>query len=822
MRTAAVSRSRREFASALRNYARTGQTKESTLGGDGKDDDFESAFSSIAHAFMRDRAPSLQQYEIGFQLIDRNQENTKACGVTGYKVGQLWLYAPVLYLNGDLKGHELLYDKNEDQFVPLKENWLNVYLQKQPHILGEPVDRSPWKHGITAPNLQSFSRSPGKMASAISRDMLPGVAAFSYFATQNPYTDPKYANPLDLPSFLKKEGKAVIVKLCQTMLHFPKLASAFERTYGDLKVIREALAACCDEDDRGVLGKQSAESCSAGSSMSVKSQRRSVKQAPSGSVLTEPAKADLFKSGALAVYTLRTPDSCLNSLSVQDRGKLLQDEVLFLDKRSAEESSVAYTVREPLMLTNPTDTDIYDILVKPGSFERCLVIVGPYSADRRKEFATVVRLDGEKSFINIHPSALWVKQKAETNREDYNSYLRSLPEANSLEESDDYHVLVGPGGQATCPFRVNEPVSVNGDSKTYSVYFKDHARIERPGNLPTLARRHSGYESDDNYGFGRYGERITFTNKKGGSLVVMAGDLFVPDGFKLLLAKKGPPENERGLFCSPSDYSDPPPIIPGNKLDLRQAIFDKTAGLKIAHLGSEVQINGQSMSPLAGLVHLVAHHGLREESARHVIKEAEQKQVCRYRIKYAQGYGYGSDYPQGYPLQQSAPNAPGHPDFPQWQEPTLSGGVNATGPQYSQVPVGMPYPDPSVYDPRIMPDQHSVQTAMEASQSGQKEVFDASVIGSLVKAMRDDTMVDRHMPDLMSALDKLGRILFSFYWHGEAFQERYGKQDMPNIEDGLRNTFESLGDVILGLKKKMVEPFADEMSRIDMGDVARD
>jgi hypothetical protein len=56
----------------------------------------------------------------------------------------------------------------------------------------------------------------------------------------------------------------------------------------------------------------------------------------------------------------------------------------------------------------------------------------------------------------------------------------------------------------------------------------------------------------------------------------------------------------------------------------------------------------------------------------------------------------------------------------------------------------------------------------------------------------------------MKALDRLGRILFQFYWHNDEFMDRYGKADMPELEDTLRNAFEVLGDLVLFLKEKDV------------------
>jgi hypothetical protein len=117
----------KHWLNVLKKHDRSG-VKTAELGGDGKDASFEQAFSNLAHAYLRDKAPTLLDHEIGFQLLDRNQENTKAVGVFAFKVGSSWVYAPVFFLNGDLKGHELLYIKNQDMFVPLKENWVNYII----------------------------------------------------------------------------------------------------------------------------------------------------------------------------------------------------------------------------------------------------------------------------------------------------------------------------------------------------------------------------------------------------------------------------------------------------------------------------------------------------------------------------------------------------------------------------------------------------------------------------------------------------------------------------------------------------------------------
>ena len=116
--------------------------------------------------------------------------------------------------------------------------------------------------------------------------------------------------------------------------------------------------------------------------------------------------------------------------------------------------------------------------------------------------------------------------------------------------------------------------------------------------------------------------------------------------------------------------------------------------------------------------------------------------------------------------------------------------------------------DPDVYNPSpdALPDPLTMQTAQQAGQLGQKEVFDTAMITGLLKAVRKDSLVERYMGDLLKALDRLGRVLFMFYWHNDEFSDRYGKGDLPELEDSLRNAFEGLGDLVLFLKEKDVEP----------------
>ncbi len=77
--------------------------------------------------------------------------------------------------------------------------------------------------------------------------------------------------------------------------------------------------------------------------------------------------------------------------------------------------------------------------------------------------------------------------------------------------------------------------------------------------------------------------------------------------------------------------------------------------------------------------------------------------------------------------------------------------------------------------------------------------------------------MDKFLPDLINALDRIGRILFFFYWHNDDFIERYGSEEIPELEDGLKNVFKGLGDLVLFLQQKtVVSPNFGELNLSDI------
>ena len=102
-------------------------------------------------------------------------------------------------------------------------------------------------------------------------------------------------------------------------------------------------------------------------------------------------------------------------------------------------------------------------------------------------------------------------------------------------------------------------------------------------------------------------------------------------------------------------------------------------------------------------------------------------------------------------------------------------------------------------------DEEAKRLAEEAAAAGQRHVFDQAAIGGLVKVYDVANVVDSYIPEFMDTIDRLGRILFLFYWKHEDFNQRYGSDDVVQMEDRLRNVFKSLGELALQLKEKSVQ-----------------
>ena len=446
------------------------------------------------------------------------------------------------------------------------------------------------------------------------------------------------------------------------------------------------------------------------------------------------------------------------------------------------------------------------MLVSPFAMRRVMVFLSPHGPEGRKDFATVVSYEGEKDWTNSHPANLFTRTPRDDNSKSktsqgFNEFFEGLSSIASLSKGTLY-MAVGPNGDCTVPFMVTKTLGDSDGSCAYRVEYKDHASQPRPKFLPKTYS-HAYTDSGECCTYG--GEKALYvTDKPGLRVKSIKGCLYIPGSFKVVKLNKD------------SGYDGS--ISPGNLVDVQHAVYQKTAALNVTHTGSEVNINGSSFDQQGALVHMIRDLSLREKQARVILEEARASKKAMYRLYTPEKDDAGDlikSAAPGDPMDPSMQGITSAPPFPvpaSGMEPIRGGSINASYPTQETMPIMSSQStqnNAALYDP-LSPDPNAMAMGANAAQSGQKDVFDTSMIGSLIKSVRDDTMVDRHLGSLMGGLDKIGRILFSFYWHKDKFEDRYGKKDMPELEDNLRNSFEQLGDLLLFLKQKTIEANTNE------------
>lgn len=846
--------------------------KQATLGGE-QSEGFEQAFSSLAYAYLKDKAPRLLDFIIGFQLVDRNEDNTKAVGIFGFKVGDQWLYAPVFFLNGDLKGHELLYLKKQDMFVPLKENWVNHVISRKPHILGEASAKNTFQLGGLLPNLNRLANPP--VATKFSADI--GFNCSEWAQPFLPFLAAVVADKFDVV-FAKHAHVAEALDLRNVLRSFPLLKLAHEKAYQKYPLIKEGFdkfygkdfwakmaanalndatdltkQSRCWEGYEPVPGKKpySDDSCR-------KTGSKAKEEKKSFDILPAARETHPIKTGALKITmqniemsgdikdldgdilkgilpdeiqdkitdmmkrsaevdndkTITDGDNKRLNSTDDDRKKLLDDGVLITDKRDSQDVSMAFNTQVRMEMMNPNESGVYEVLEKPGTFTEMVVLSNPASGRGRENTVLVVRKDDPRSWLNTHRTNVFVKSCDCPLPSVFREWVNGLSDISDCKVGNTY-VAIHEMGSGTCPFEVTEVLS-NG---AYRVSWLDYADLPRPGNLAARTCMHP--QHDNLNGYKSWDAKITINKRPGTNLRTVAGEMFIPSDYKVIKVKEKNDTSRKDdspftfMPCCDSkpfqsgSRSDPSPIQLGDLANAQLMLYEKMASLKVQDTGTDFYIQSAThgnhrLKKVAAVIHLVADHGLSEKQARVMLKEAsavaKHNDAKTYFIKHAAPFNNS--------VLAGGPNTPGFPEPFYGQEPVGRGMYPARYPEeYTSLVPGMDsnLTDPKIYDPFYMPDPKAMQAGQQASQSGQKEVFDTAMISGLLKTVRQDGLVDRYLGDLMKALDKLGRILFLFYWHQEEFEDRYGKQDLPELEDTLRNAFEVLGDLVLFLKEKTVQ-----------------
>lgn len=699
------------------------------------DDEFEQSFFQLAYERLQDKLNNLLPFLVGFEIVNKNDEGTKALGVFGFKSnnGQM-MFVPAFFINGTVKGIDLLYSKNNEQFYPLNEDFAELFLKDEVTGIGDTSheDRNEINQRMTPVNLEALSRPP-KTASIKHTSLLDFVEDGDKFVKKAFY------------KFFSEDKK-----FCESVLRFY-----------DLEKVAKAL----------VIRPKQAEA------------------------RPEP-EIRLFKKG-----------QDLSMLNDSQKLAVLNDGYFILDKRAEDKKSKIGLFKYTESFSNPSSSGFYSYITQRGSLRYGLVLVKPVSL--RKDFSSaeniVLDLDANKQgqAYRVGYDKLFVKGPYKV--KDFSSIHSSFEEPAEVTPSfDTAYVLINPELKATEEFKVvanyknEEGLRVVEIEPRYAFAYG-----------PSAKKPNSFFDQQDIDNEIGHNRRLIFT-KKQGDFEFRGATVLVPKGYKLLEVKFGAFGEQGDFSCSMAgagmnteegkkSREAYEANKPGSLSDLNASLrSDSVFPFAVNSNGSEFFATVGTMKKkysdaLSAKIGMVLDFGLGKEAADEVVTAVNQYSSKSGQIKLA----YTGD--QNFSLRdpQAYANMLGQPTYEDYG-------------YAEQMPADQVYTnDPTAIGRAVMPEvqgiNDSINTANNLADNGQKQIFDTQAIATLSKYVSPQTKTTAYMPEYISCLDKLGRMLFLTYWETEKFEEMYGRSEMPDLIELLTGVFKDLGDLVIFLKRKSPE-----------------
>lgn len=781
-----------------------------------KETDAEIAFYRASSTVMEDKASPFftNDYYLGFEIVKTNDAFTKMVGIYVFRVNKHILYAPVFYVNGQVKGTEFLYNVDEKKFVYLNPDWCNYFIGLYEESGdGTAVDMSLANQGkqdiemmrIATPLYKTSSLKKFASELNLSDTDQDDFSSFTsmYDSVFKTFVESKDVDYSPLHKFLKSAGIDAWNKLAEALKSDKEFANN--------------VVGLCDESDY--------------IPMDVLEEARAL-QVKKASEASKPKNLLVLHKGIFNKNAVKTAaEQITKGYSFEDNRD--EDQLNMIYDADPDQNWAGISTNAP---------SVYDILTTDGSTVRCVAIVG--NSDYGKTPALLVSIDPERKGIiqyydinspeelynqedenvkapGVHDpvvgnfrNILAIEEKDSDKREeDLTKVLKEKPEVGKIygiwdpeysyisdeafyvgevkDNADDpkgYTVKVYPiqGYDKFKPWEAlvqgtDEIIQVN-PSAQYPMYdlkvFQPSMRwIELPTETIDLAKKMKAeFKINDAFSFKKKDYRIDIIQAE-----------WVPGNWANLYANTLVKHSSVGHgyvnYNGDGSYN----------LNI--------AGFKFAN----VNVMG-AMALLMGNVNIS------EETADYIIKHANdsQKRGEDYKFlfkKFADRIilnpdpdffeGFDSDLNIPYEIPETralmtdetsyAPPAPRYGDM---MTPTLMEAASNTE--------GVSREDPSDFLQTATPNM----LAEFAQRSGQRSVFEHGIVSVLSQVSDAQMYINDFLPSLRDGMDKLARLLFLIIISPQNFVKYYGSDDIKGLENSVLACFRQLSELTLDLVQK--------------------
>lgn len=704
------------------------------------DNDVEKAFMDQAYGWVANKAGQLMQdpNRLGFEIVDKNDGNTRMVGIFAFRINKKLLYVPVFFLNGEIKGTDLLYQCDTKTFKPLNKDWVTHLLEKGDQNDGTGISKDQRRQMPQDVAFKSLATPPGnKSASA---EMLKAAGYDTWDAWIDEASQLTAPEPI-LQRFMLEDGGTRALDMIE------KAASAsYEFT--------EALVSHCDVEDYAPAGIQDfTKKASATTTLSL-----IVGQLPSNE---KAASADpgFFKRGFMLLDDRDPLKSELSTVMEDDTQALEQFSgpgeynVLMLDG-STEKAFVAKQ--------NP-DSFNFNVSNMP---EAACIPPGYYDSDEGKMNTTaVVVLNGGKT-----RTCRDILGKVE---KDINECCKKDGVLTDKMSAGNFYRIFDMGkGTLSRPFHVESKQTKKGITVyTIQAHYEEPIQLRHNPDFQgcDIARNIIGANarfikvkaSKEKCDFGKDQHRITEDSDFAVGDHDTLNQWITSTGTKKASIRKG----KDGYFTI--------------RIGEKTASVDMTAAGMAAFLARDLSIPGEVATDIVDRA--------AQDTRADVFIHAKSASAIRtmqepdFQNGYDSVFGTEVDTPKNFELATDASEeySPESRIGDGW-DPNNADGLPGN----------------------VLSEAAPEALQQLAAMHKLPHVFEHGVVGSLTKTFDSVAMIDKYLPDLEKALDSMGRIIFLFYWKPSEFEDAYGTDDMSNLENELLSNFKQFGDMVLSLSKK--------------------
>lgn len=788
---------------AIRNRILPGLRKAAEAG-PSTHQQFSESFASMAFTFLEERAPSLREFMVGFQVVDKGDDGNNAFGVFGFELPSRVVQIPVFFIDGQVKGFQLLFIPAQQLFTPLHEGFVQRLINTDAMKNGVPGPVYGDMSGMADPQSvagqipQVIKRAEflQKHSSHTPRPWAVKMGVYNSVATwlSNKQAAEQFADVVktgtyksaacDLDYYLTRSSDH-LAEAVDLALKFPVLRRAMD---ADDSVRMTKLASVAQENDRIAAV--------------VAGRTQFLDRAESGISRGGIGKKaqDLTRKPALVFHFDPQLPRFLASTEVSRYQEKIAANGLYVeDNRSVDKLAEATEIptSEDLTSDQPYQPSKVKLLDQAGKPREAMYFPSRFCYASK---GTSLLITTNNNSVAATAGQVVVVGNPDDNQlkfEDFGKEISSTLEKGKLYIVCDKHLNV------YGPFYVDDVVA----DGIYRIDVPGFTRREFNYNMP-VAVSESGRRQVDQLILNSEHTSLSFTDSVASNSLGLELALFVPTDARILEIKAEPADD---------DWSRD---NPRPEIDFSPMTFESMSAKDIAKMTVAMQksaaagyykIAGRQLTKRAALITLIQGFKLTEKSAEAVLNSLTVDKLRHFVFKDAATQQMMMEDPSAIFPQLEGPvghsdssRVPYVIDAPEQGSETIPNAMAD-----SQDPMMDGYEDVEEGHPTLPGNSGAMgggmpaipTAAQQVMGSGMQGPMDVTALASIVANSRIDSAISQASGQILRGNSEIGQLLLLFYAQTSAFEDVYSENNMQSLEDTMLNAFDANGDLYLRLKQ---------------------